>query len=116
MSAEKPKSPAAALAAFATHVNARGASSKWSDRHPFPMSARLGYSNLEELMKGFEWKVTEIGSGQSAFTFTATRQEYTVLTPLMRGANLLCNFYSQDPKIPSLRTFRDDDPKYFTNV
>jgi hypothetical protein len=105
--------PADALAKFATHVDAMGPTEQWSDQHPFPMSARLGYGSLQELMDGFEWAVdTEDGM----FRFHGTRQEYSVYPPLMRGKDLLCNFYPNDPAEPPVVAFREDDPAFFTRV
>lgn len=115
MTKEKPSSPADALAKFAEHVNAIGPSQKWSDRHPFPMSARLGYKNLEALVKGYDWKV-EAGDEKHVFKFWGTRQEYSVFVPLTRGSDLICNFYSLRPEIPSLQMYREDDPRFFTTV
>jgi hypothetical protein len=115
MTKEKPSSTNDARAKFAAYVNALGASQPWSDRHPFPMSVRLGYKNLDELVKGFEWDVTA-DREQYVFHFKGKRQEYSVLTPLMNGNDLLCNFYPTDPGMQILEMFRDDDPRFFTSV
>ncbi len=116
MSAVKPTGPADALAKLATHINARGAADKWSDLHPFPMSTRLGYKNFEALVNGFDWKPPEAGTAKYAFKFEGTRHEYTVYVPVMRGNDLICNFYSSDPAVPSLKMYREDDLRFFTNV
>ena len=105
--------PADALARFAAHVNAMGPTETWSDQHPFPMSARLGYGSLQELMDGFDWKVD---SSDGMFHFHGTRQEYSVYPPLMRGKELLCNFYPDDPTQQPVLMVREDDPAFFTTV
>jgi hypothetical protein len=115
MTVEKPTSKNDAIAKLPAHINALGASHPWSDKHPFPMSERLGYKDLDELVKGFDWTVEE-GSKKYEFHFVGTRQEYAVFTPLMRGRDLICNFYSTDPSIQSLQMFREDDPQFFASV
>ncbi len=115
MENEKPTSTADALAKLSTHINAIGASQRWSDLHPFPVSARLGYKNFDTLVENFDWTV-DTGTAEYEFVFEGTRQEYSVLVPLTRGGELICNFYSNDPSIQSLQTFRDDDPRFFTSV
>lgn len=107
--------PADALAKFAESINGMGPSELWSDQHPFPMSARLGYRSLQELMDGFDWKV-EPESAPGRFHFQGVRQEYTVSVPVVRGKELLCNFYPNDPAEQPVVMFREDDPAFFTKV
>lgn len=92
---------------------------KWPDfqkSHPFPWYIRMGYNDIDEFMKGWDWKF-EYDKKAKILWFNPVRIEYRMLQPIVNEAkkSLVINYYTYPTtKIP--KQFRGRLPIIQLNV